>query len=199
MKSLDLSIESVVEEVLEQPTLFTRPELLNHPNIPKPMHGIAPRTLMKGKEWDEIRREAYARNHYHCHACGKYVAFSKLFNRFDNDEGTTLDAHEFYSIDYDNKSMELVEIVALCKHCHNYIHSGRMQAMYDKGELDEQDCWEITSHGDSILIDGGLAPYTEVDDRDYSEEWDEWKLIFRGKEYKSKFKDYKEWEEHYGV
>ena len=196
--NFDLSIESVVEEVLEQPTLFQRPELLAHPNIPKPLHGLAPRTLMKQKEWNDTRREAYAKNNYHCWTCGVHRNFDLVLNKFVDDAGT-LDAHESYVIDYENKTVELKEIVALCKNCHNYIHSGRMNAMYDKGELDEEDCFVITRHGDSILIDGGLVPYNEVDSNTYEDEWGEWKLLFRGKEYGSKFKNYKEWEEHYGV
>jgi hypothetical protein len=198
MNEFDLSIESVLEEVLEKPTLFQRPELINHPNIPKPMHGIAPRTLIKGKEWNEIRREAYAKNNYHCWACGVHRNFDLVLNKFIDDSGT-LDAHESYVIDYEKKTVELKEIVALCKNCHNYIHSGRMNAMYDKGELDEEDCWIISTHGDSVLIDGGLIPCKDADDRDYASEWGEWKLLFRGKEYGSKWKDYQEWEEHYGV
>jgi len=189
-----------MEEVKAEPeVLFTRPELLTHPNIPKPLHGLAPRTLMPIKEWNILRREAYAKNNYHCHACGKYVAFNHELNKFDNEEGTTLDAHEHYEVDYENKKVVLKEIVALCKYCHNYIHSGRMNSMYDKGECDEEDCWTIVTHGDSVLLDSEIIPNNVSDDKDYKEEWSDWIMCWDGEEYPSIWKDYWDWYKHYMI
>jgi hypothetical protein len=191
-KSLDQTTE-------EPPLLFTRPELLLHPNIPKPLHGLAPRTLVKAKEWNEIRREAYGKNNYHCWACGVYRAYDLANLRFDNDFGESLDAHESYTIDYKAKTVELKEIVALCKNCHNYVHSGRLNSMFEKGEVDAEDCWIVYTHGDSVLIDGGLIPINTVDEKTYQEEWGEWKLLFRGKDYGSIWKDYWDWYKHYMI
>ena len=189
--------------------IFTRPTLLLHPNIPKPLHGLAPRILLGDKWWDEKRRKAYGLNNYHCFACGTYHPYNLDRQRF---ETIKLHAHECYTIDYEKKTMELKEIVALCGDlCHNYVHSGRMNALYNnfkssglrtpltsgKQMFDEQDCWTIVTHGDSVLIDGGLLPNHEVDCRDYSEEWSEWRLIIDGVGYKSKFNNIEEWKEHY--
>ena len=188
---------SIVGEKQEPPTLFQRPDLLLHPNIPKPLHGLAPRTLMKPQRlWDELRRAAYAKNNYHCWACGAYRNFDLVANKFDDDNGT-LDAHEYYVIDYTEKTTEIKEIVALCKNCHNYIHSGRQNSIYDKGRLDEEDMWIVNTHGDSVLIDGGITPIHVIDENLYKEEWNDWRLLFNGKEYKSKWKDYFDWYKHY--
>jgi hypothetical protein len=180
--------------------LFKRPEILLHPNIPRPLHGLAPRTLMPQKEWTELRRATYARNNYHCFACGVYREYDKEMLRFSDESGETLDCHEFYKIDYEKKTMELVELVALCKSCHAYVHSGRMQSMYDKGQLDEEDCWLIQSHGERVLWNGGLSfEQKSIDNNDYKEEWNEWRLIMNGKEYYSKWRDYFDWFKNYMI
>lgn len=184
----------------EPPLLFTRPELLLHPNIPKPLHGVAPRQLLKPKKiWDEWRRWSYAKNNWHCWACGVYRHYDVFNLVFDDESGETLDAHEFYSIDYDKKEVRLIEVVSLCKNCHNYVHSGRLQAMYDKGELDEEDMYIVVSHGYSVLSNAGLKPSFAQDENDYKQEWSEWKLLFNGEEFRSKFIDYYDWYKHYMV
>ena len=179
------------EEVKLKPVEI-KPELLRHPNIPKPLHGMNPRTIMKTKWWNEKRREAYARNNYHCTTCGAY-------HEFDVDRKVFVDiplhAHEYYRIDYDNCSAELVYIFALCPICHDYIHSGRMNAMYEKGVLDEADCWLIRSQGERVL--GEVID--NVDKRDYTEDWNKWHLIIDGKKYFSKFKSIEEWREFYAT
>lgn len=183
----------------EPPILFTRPEILLHPNVPKPLHGLAPRTLIARAEWDRIRRETYARNNYHCFACGVYRAYDTDRKRFDNEWDESLDCHEFYHIDYDKKTVELIEFVALCKNCHAYVHSGRMQSMYEKGQLDDEDCYIIVNHGDRIISRAGLEKKVQVDSKDYNEEWKEWRLLFNGKEHFSKFLDYWDWYKHYMI
>jgi hypothetical protein len=194
----DLSIESIVEEAGEKPTLFTRPEILNHPNLPKPMHGVNPRTVMGQKKWDEVRREAYGKNNYHCWACGAHRHYDLVGNKFDDDNGS-LDCHEMYLINYELKTSEIVEFVALCKNCHSYVHSGRMNGEYDKGRLDEEACWIITTAGDSILIDGGFPPYNVVDGKTYEDEWMDWRLVIGYEQYEPVLKSYSEWRVKYGV
>ena len=196
MDEFDLSIESIVKEESEPELLFTRPEILLHPNIPTPLNSLAPRTLMKIKQWNIIRRKSYAKNNYCCWACGTHRNYDLVANRFDDDNGT-LDCHEMYAIDYEAKTSTLVEFVAVCKRCHNYIHSKRVGILFDRGIYDEQDCWEIFTHGDSILIDSRMIPKFEVDERDYTEDWSEWKLVYDGKEYGSNFKSKVEHDEHY--
>ena len=191
----------ITEEFVEPELLFVRPELLIHPNIPKPLHGIAPRTLMKASEWDKVRREAYAKNNYHCWACGTYRHYDVDKKRFDDPSFETLDCHEFYEIDYEKKRSTLLEFVALCKNCHNYIHSGRMNSMYDKGELNDEDCYIIRSHGDSMLLHHGFGRTSgyAVDNNTYEKEWGEWKLCIDNKEYGSIYCDYWDWYKHYMI
>ena len=108
-------------------------------------------------------------------------------------------AYDGYKIDYDKKTVELIEVVALCKNCHNYIHSGRYQSMYDGGLLDEEDMFIVSQHGDSVLIDSGLAPCFEQDENDYKDDWNKWRLLFNGKEYGSLYEDYWAWYKEYKI
>lgn len=173
-------------------------EILLHPNIPKPLHGLAPRTIMGKKWWDAIRRESYAEHDYKCAICGKPAPYDLEKLRFDNEEGVKLEAHEIYDINYLTRRATYVKTLALCNLCHNYIHSGRLNALFDKGVFDEEYCWTVMTHGDSVLIDASISPFLrEVDQRDYKDEWMEWRLVFEGNEYEPIYKSYEEWNNEY--
>jgi hypothetical protein len=166
---------------------MNRPEILLHPNIPKPLHGLAPRVI-KGQEWwDVVRQETYAKAGYCCEACG--------VPKQDAEYHRWLEAHELYEIDYKAGRMVFKELVALCHACHNYIHSGRMQILVDKGEMDEEKMEHILKRGDKILKDAKLKkpkPPTEC------ASWADWVLIFEGEKYKGAFKSFKDWKNFYG-
>lgn len=163
-----------------------RPEILLHPNIPKPMHGLAPRTIKGDAWWDEQQQIAYAKTNYCCSACGVHKSEAKYHK--------WLEAHELYDMDYKNGKMIFVEIVALCHSCHNYIHSGRMQVLVRKGEMTNQKMIDITNHGDLIIKNSKLKR------KEYPEgiaKWSDWRLVMDGKEYKGQFDSYEAWQRHY--
>ena len=181
----------------------TRPELLQHPHIPKPLHGLSPRSI-KGQEWwDTERQKAYASTDYHCLACGVSKHMAKHHQ--------WLEAHEDYTIDYEKGVMEIKEIVPLCHSCHNFIHSGRLSMM----EYGYEKMSDILMHGLSILhkhnLEGfagtmHLAEQMGIESHvgwivpDYAPgfaAWDKWHLILEGEKYYSKFKDINEWGEYY--
>jgi len=194
-----------VEDQVKSNKIITRPEILLHPTLPTPLDGTNPRSLMPAKEWTNVRRTAYAKNDYHCECCGKYCAYDIDNKRFFDEQ---LEAHEFYDIDYSSYTIKLAEVVAVCVFCHQYIHIKRSQALYDNWVKDkchkkyltntEVEMWMILTHGDSVLIDADISPFIKEDDkRDYSKEWDKWKLDYKGKETYSKFNSIKEWEVKY--
>jgi len=163
-----------------------RPEILLHPNIPKPLHGIAPRTILGKDWWDKHRQIAYAKNDYRCWACGVHKTDAKYHQ--------WLEAHEFYEIDYAKGRVVFVELVALCHACHNFIHDGRMVHLVDEGKMDEKQYREILKHGNRILAKAGLV---REDLGGPTAEWGKWRLVLEGKEYKGKWKSYEDWYQHY--
>jgi len=185
---------------------FSNPIYLTHPNIPKPLHGMNPRTVLGQAWWNEKRKEAYAKNNYCCWACG--------ISKYNAKYHQWLEGHESYQINYKKGEAKLEEIVALCSSCHNFIHSGRLYMMYLEGKYTKEKCLDILEHGFSILDNAGLEPFggtVEVwnilssDKRaggselsgDFAE-WDKWHIVINGKKYYSKFKDMNDWADHYG-
>lgn len=165
------------------------PEILLHPGVPKPLHGLAPRVVLGKAWWDKERAEAYKLHDYHCFACGCHQD-EAIFR-----EGM-LEAHEFYTIDYKAKRVTYHEAVALCHACHGYIHSGRLTAMAEKGEVSESKWLAVIEHGDAQLASIGESPklaptlHRVEDDHD----WPDWRLVVFGKEYGPAFKTFVEWD-----
>lgn len=185
-------------------TLKLRPELLQHPNIPKPLHGISPRTI-KGKDWwDMTRQVAYASTNYHCLACGVHKSKAKYHK--------WLEAHEDYDMNKETGEVNIKQIVPLCHSCHNFIHSGRLWMV--NRETNPSKIADIIKHGLDILQDNNLPaqivsihlavkfnvehsckPMAEYEED--SADWDQWHLVLEGEKYYSKFKDINQWHKHY--
>lgn len=181
------------------------PEVLMHPNIPKPLHEVNPRNIMGKARWDVVRKEAYASTNYHCIACGVHKTQAKKYQ--------WLEAHEFYDIDYQEGRVSIDRIIPLCHYCHNFIHSGRLYMIMGK-EKTEEEVIEILEHGFKILSDNGLDAFpftvnfaesvgaeTHGVDRNFLPdvgpvEWGDWRLIWEGVEYPPKYTE-EEWREKY--
>lgn len=176
--------------------LALRPELLLGPNVPKPMHGVAPRVVLGAKWWNAERKAAYNRAGYRCQACGvmKWEAKSRKW----------LEAHEQYKIDYDKGLMHYVKAVALCHYCHNYIHDGRLNSLLLKGKVTHAKFAAIMQHGDAVLAAAGLhrKSYKERE-ADYVKlllagevvPWHKWRLVIGRKKFPPKFKSAAQWYE----
>jgi len=182
-----------------------KPEILTHPHIPKPLHGLNPRTILGKDWWDITRQKAYKSTDYHCVACGVKKQEAKKFH--------WLEAHEYWNIDYTKGIAEVISIEPLCHYCHNFIHSGRLAMIINK-DKSEEEVKDILEHGFKIISDNNLQcfPFTldlaedlnantfnvkSYDNQISSVDWSEWKIILEGKEYKSKFKNYEEWKKYY--
>lgn len=182
------------------------PEILTHPNIPKPLHGLSPRTIMGQEAWDVERQKVYAQSYYRCVACGVHKSEAK--------GPKWLEAHEFYDIDYRTGRVEIKKIVALCHYCHNFIHSGRLYMIQGK-EKGVEEIKAILEHGFLVLADKGLecfyftfdyalelgvdthGVFPNEDTNEITVPWGDWRLIYNGKEYLPLYENYQAWRDHY--
>lgn len=164
-----------------------RPELLLHPNVPKPLHGMSPRELLGDEWWDATRQWVYRNAEYRCQCCGVPKA--------EADYHQWLEAHETYHYDYAKGLATVDDIVALCHACHNYIHSGRLQVLYNKRQITREKYTHIMQRGDSILRMAGL---TRPPEPEYIAPWHKWRIEIQGRVYPTRWKDYEHWAAHYG-
>lgn len=183
-------------KALPKPAWKRRPEILLCPNVPKPMHGVAPRVILGDKWWNTTRQAAYRSTNYHCVACGVY--------KYDARSRQWLEGHELYQIDYARGRMLYLETVPLCHFCHAYIHDGRLQHLLERGEIHQAKYIAIIQHGDRVLRDAGLIKPSHFD-RDYIivngvlAPWHRWRLILNGKQYPPKFKTPEAWKAAFDV
>ena len=64
--------------------------LIAMPNLPKPTHALAPRTVLGTSTWDRIRKACYNKADDTCEICG-----------YKPEDAHKRHAHEVYSIDYE--------------------------------------------------------------------------------------------------
>jgi len=161
--------------------------LLCSPNVPAPMHGLAPR-IIKGRQWwDKIRKEAYKRTDFHCVACG-IARYEKHCSQ--------LEGHEVYEIDYLLGRMTYLRTEPLCPWCHSFIHAGLTMHLMTSGQISRQIYRLIEAHGTKLLSDAGITlplPY-----RGSQAEWQDWRLLFEGTEYLPRHPSEEGWERAYG-
>jgi hypothetical protein len=187
-------------KVLEPPpaTWKRRPEVLLQCNVPQPLHGMAPRTVLGSNWWNETRQACYRSTDYHCQACGvaKHLAAGRPL----------LDCHEEYEIDWVKGRMKYIGCVPLCQRCHAYIHDGRLRALMEKGEITQQHYCTVIQHGERVLREAGLKRLNQ-DDREEAIElslggkpicpWEKWRLVIGRKTFPPKFKTREEWEAYH--
>jgi hypothetical protein len=176
------------------------------PNVPKPLHGLNPRSIMGKEQWDKLRQEVYASTNYHCAACGVHKSRAKKHQ--------WLEAHETYEIDYPKGLATLTEIVPLCHFCHNFIHSGRLRALARKREVTAEHVRNVMRHGVAVLKEGPAPIFRGTKElcdlvsvstsqlrilpapRDIAP-WGRWRMSWDGTEYRGKFRSMKQWERQF--
>lgn len=90
--------------------------------VPGPSWGVSLYNLLPRREWDRIRKAAYAHYGHECAICGM--------------SDTTLFGHEDWEYDYDHSKQRLVGVLALCNLCHMCNHLGFARIQASRGKLD---------------------------------------------------------------
>ena len=207
-------------------TKWTPPEgddlrpLIAMPNIPKPLHGVAPRTVLGRTTWDYMRKSCYAQADNTCEICGEKP-----------DHLRRRHGHEVYKIDYEKGTAEFVRVFCVCSLDHlACIHTGRAITLYKQGNPlypkeflleGAEKAFKIIAeynkdHPDADLraygtfleylkqeelrgpMDELISKYNVkfyVEDKKKMASWKDWKLIIGDNEYPTPYADEKEWEE----
>lgn len=99
--------------------------ILAMPNIPYPLHSLAPRTVLGATTWNFMRKACYKKAGKTCEICGYKPS---------GVDGDYCHAHEVYDIDYARQQAEFKRTICLCKRCHLMcIHTGRALTLYKQG------------------------------------------------------------------
>lgn len=162
-----------------------KPEILTHPNIPKPLHGIAPRVIYGDKWWDVERKKCYEVAEQKCEACGtpRQQAWP---NRW-------LEAHEEYTID--GAISTFVGLVCLCPACHKFIHSGLRSVLVTSRRMSVMTDAKIQAHGETILEENGLyMAWLNRHHQSKSYQWSDYKMVIGGVAYGPSSKCYNDWQ-----
>ena len=192
--------------------------LIAMPNVPKPLHGVAPRTVLGTTTWNKMRRECYEKANDTCEICGECP-----------EDKRKRQAHEVYVVNYSTGESVFIGCVCLCQQCHlACIHNGRAITLYSKGnqlitadyllEGAEKAFTIVSSYnkerGADVRLYSTWIEYLKHDElrepmlklikktgvKFYSEDpkklakWKDWKLLLDGEEYPTPYANEKEWE-----
>ena len=164
-----------------------KPEILLAPNIPKPLHGIAPRVIYGQDWWDVERKKCYANAGQKCECCDtpRSQAWPKPW----------LEAHEWYVYDYSNGLITFDHLICLCPACHMFLHSGHTNMLLNDGKISEEIYLKILKHGEKILFDAGLTvKYHARHDSTVEIPWQSWRMQIGDQLYGPSSKSYSDWE-----
>ena len=118
--------------------------LLAAPIMHFSVHEVEPREIMRGCDWNRLKKAIQDRANHHCEICGRYVSHSKT----DHD---WIVAHEAYDIDKTNRLYKLIGVYGICKQCHDFIHLGRLNALLQAGHVTNEYYDEVIDRAEYLL------------------------------------------------
>jgi len=141
-----ISVEQCQQEELPMglPSAPLRPAILCQPNLPLPLHGVNPRSILGQGWWKKARTEAISRMGGLCEACGSGPEKESHKGR------PWLEGHEIYKFSYPTGRLVFHGVTPLCHYCHNFIHIGRLGCIAGREKTWEEVC-EILEHGFRVI------------------------------------------------
>lgn len=190
-------------------------------NLPKPQHGLAPRTLLGASTWNHMRKRCYAEAGFKCEICGAEVGVDI--------EKRQLHAHEIFQIDYERGVSTFIRCAALCSLCHlGCIHTGRAYTLHRRGNplypkefllegaehafkiitaynkdhpgadlrayqtfIDYLKCDDLKDEMEKLIKKYNMKFYSE--DPKKTAKWKDWRLVIGTKEYPTPYENEKAW------
>lgn len=138
------------ELLIDLPPAPLRPAILCQPNLPLPLHGVNPRSILGQGWWRKAKADAASRMGGLCEACGSGPEKESHKGR------PWLEGHEIYKISYSSGRIVFYGVTPLCHYCHNFVHSGRLGCI-----AGEEKTWgevrEILEHGFRIISSANSA------------------------------------------
>jgi hypothetical protein len=144
-----------------------RPELLLGHNVPRPLYGVAPRTVIGDTLWRKISKHVCDVSGRRCEACGLHES--------ELPKGKTLHCHEIYAVDYVDGVACLEELISICPHCHARVHGRLLKAMVENGTVSQWYADFVNSRAEKILTEAGLPLRPVIPE--VIAPWDSWHLL----------------------
>ncbi|WP_170241437.1 hypothetical protein [Streptococcus suis] len=119
-------------------------ELLSRPVLHMTIWGVAPREIMGKYKFEKIKKLVQLEAANHCMICDRYVPHTMQTKDW-------IFTHEVYHIDKVKKCYTLEKFVGICQECYNYIHIGRLNVLYNQGQVTEDYFNRVIKNGDRLL------------------------------------------------
>lgn len=189
--------------------------IITMPNVPRPLHGLPPRKIMGQTEWDKMRKRCYYNADYKCEVCGaeperggldahelytvnwvdgtstfiRCVALCKKCHSFIH-SGRLITLHKQGNPLYQREHvLSVVEHGFKLIHEHNQKYHDNLRAYATFLEYLKV----------PTLTQAMLELIKKYNIKFYSEplkiaDWGDWRLIWRGKEYRTPYKSEGDWQ-----
>lgn len=188
--------------------------IITMPNVPRPLHGLPPRKIMGQTEWDKMRKRCYYNAGYKCEACGAEPEKGGLdaheLYTVNWVDGTSTFVRCVALCKKCHSFIHSGRLITLYKQGNPLYTKENVLSTVEHGFklISEHN----TKYGDNLKAYATFLEYLKVPSLAadmthlinvynmgfYAEpkkiaKWEDWRLVWRGKEYKTPYKDEEEW------
>ena len=189
--------------------------LITMPNVPRPLHGLPPRKIMGQANWDKMRKRCYYNAHYKCEICGAEPPKGQLHAHelytINYTDGTSEFNRCIAICKQDHDFIHSGRLVTLYKQGNPLYPKSYVLSVVEKGfklihDINEKYGIELKAY--ATFLEYLKVPSLRMEMerliekyniKFYSEpkkiaKWGDWRLIWKGKEYATPYKNKEEWE-----